>query len=235
MKPINIFDYEALARERLQPAIWDYYQGGSDDEVTLRESRAVFERIRLRPRVLVDVSVIDMQTTILGVAAPMPVMVAPTAAHMLAHPEGECATARGAGQAGAFMIASTSATCTPEQIASEASGPLWFQLYTYRDLNVSAALVRRAEAAGYRAIVLTVDTPRLGSRERDLRNQFLIGKQVTMVNLPAVKEVALSSAARHTVDTWETVDWLRSVTSLPIVLKGILTAEDALLAAERGI
>lgn len=236
MKPINVFDYELLAQKVLRPAVWDYYQGGSDDEVTLREGRAAFERIKLRPRVLIDVSAIDMRTTVLGTAIKMPLLIAPTAAHRLAHPEGEGATARGASQAGVLMVVSTSATCTPEQVAAEAHEPLWFQLYTISDRSETVALVQRAEAAGYRALVFTVDTPCLGTRERDVRNSFLIGQETKLVNYPPSEEMIISSEARHTTgDTWATVDWLRSLTTMPIVLKGILTAEDALLAVEHGV
>ena len=235
MGPINLLDYESLARERLQPEIWDYYQGGSDDEVTIQANRAAFARLLLRPRVLVDVSHIDMHTTVLGTPITMPVLVAPTASHKLAHPDGECATARGTGDAGTVMTVSTSATCRVEEVAEATSGPLWFQLYTHHSLETSAQLVRRVEAAGYRAIVLTVDSPYLGRRERDLRNQFRLSHYISMPNFGNENAVA-SSLSRHMTDnTWETLDWLRSITSLPILLKGILTAEDALLAAERGV
>jgi 4-hydroxymandelate oxidase len=233
--PINLLDYEALARERLQPEIWDYYQGGSDDEVTIQANRAAFARLLLRPRVLVDVSHIDMRTTVLGTPISMPILVAPTASHKLAHPEGECATARGTGDAGTVMIVSTSATCSVEEVVETATSPLWFQLYTHHSLETSAQLVQRVEAAGYRAIVLTVDSPYLGRRERDIRNQFRLSDYVSMANFANANAVA-SSRSRHMADnTWETLDWLRSITSLPILLKGILTAEDALLAVEGGV
>src|SRR5437867_8275455 len=143
----------------MDPAHWDYIQGGSDDEVTLRSNRASLERIRLRPRVLVDVSanVFDTRTSVLGTPVSMPLMVAPTAMHCLAHPEGECATAQAAGAARTLMIASTDATRPLEEIAQAASSPLWFQLYIYGSLEIAGGLVRRAEAAGYQALVLTVD------------------------------------------------------------------------------
>jgi 4-hydroxymandelate oxidase len=233
--PINLHDYEKLAHERLQSEIWDYYQGGSDDEVTIQANRAAFARLLLRPRMLVDVSRIEMRTTVLGTPVSMPILVAPTASHKLAHPEGECATARGAGKAGTVMIVSTSATCSAAEVAQAATGPLWFQLYTHHSLETSGQLVQRVEAAGYRAIVLTADSPYLGRRERDLRNQFRLSQHLSMPNFGDESATA-SSRSRHMADnTWETLDWLRSVTSLPILLKGILTAEDALLAVERGI
>src|SRR5438874_1543100 len=172
MEPINLNDYEILAQTRIDPAAWDFYQGGSDDEVTLRANRAAFERIRLRPRMLVDVSICNTRTTVLGTTVSMPILVAPTAMHRLAHPEGECATARAAGLADTLMIASTSASSSLEEIAQAASGPLWFQLYVFRGIKTTEQLVRRAEAAGYSAIVLTVDFPRSGNREKDIHNDF---------------------------------------------------------------
>src|SRR5947209_12368166 len=151
MEPINLNDYEILAQTRMDPTAWDFYQGGSDDEVTLRANRSAFERIRLRPRMLVDVSVCDTRTTVLGTPVSMPILIAPTAFHCLAHLEGECETAQGAGSAGTLMVASTSSTRSLEEIAREASGPLWFQLY-FHDRDSARKLVRRAETSGYRAL-----------------------------------------------------------------------------------
>jgi 4-hydroxymandelate oxidase len=168
----------------------------------------------------------------------MPILVAPTASHGLLHPDGECATARAVGASGTLMVASTSATRTVSEIASAATGPLWFQLYPHRSLEVTAQLLQRAEAAGYRAIALTADTPMLGRRERDLHNAFEIADYVTFTNYHeanSAEEIDDSRAARHRFDTWETVDWLRTQTSLPILLKGILTAEDALIALEHNV
>ena len=232
MEPLNVFEYAKLAQERMEPAYWEYYYGGSDDEVTLRASRAAYERIRLRPRVLVDVSNCDTRTNVLGTPVGMPILVAPMALHCLAHPEGECATAQGAGMAGTLMIASTTATRNIEEIAEAATGPLWFQLYIYPSLEVAAKLVRRAEAAGYRAIVLTVDLPRLGRREKDIRNNVTIPPSPYYeANFVDVEK----EGQRWVPLTWESLSWLRSITSLPILLKGILTAEDAVLAVEHGV
>jgi len=234
MDPVNVFEYEALAQTRMDPACWDFYQGGSDDEVTLRANRTAFERIRLRPRVLVDVSAstLDMRTIVLGTAVSMPILIAPTALHCMAHPEGECATAQAAGKAGTLMVASTVSTRTLEEIAKAASGPLWFQLYIYPSLQVAERLVRRAEAAGYRAIVLTVDLPYVGNRERDKRHNVTIPPAPFRdANFEGVEKVGLELVML----TWESLSWLRSITSLPILLKGILTAEDALLALEHGV
>ncbi|HEX6544082.1 MAG TPA: alpha-hydroxy acid oxidase [Ktedonobacterales bacterium] len=236
MRPINVFEYEALARERLHPAVWDYYSGGAHDEVTLCENRAAFERIRLRPRVLADVSQISMETTLLGTPVPVPIGIAPTAMHGVACEEGECATAQAAGALGALMIASTESTQTMEEIARTASGPLWFQLYFSSVTRGHAErLVRRAEDAGYRAIVLTVDSPRWGQKERHARSEATFdwpqpGNFVLDPLPPVVDEYAGGGAAI----TWADVEWVRSITSLPLLLKGILTAEDALLSVEHG-
>jgi isopentenyl diphosphate isomerase/L-lactate dehydrogenase-like FMN-dependent dehydrogenase len=234
LEPLNLFEYEALASKRVEPAIWDYYQGGSEDEVTLKSNRTSFERIRLRPRVLVDVTTIDMHTTVQGIPISMPIIVAPTAFHRLVHIDGECATARAASNADTVMIASTFSTCSLEEIARATCGPLWFQLYVYRDLHLSQALVQRAEALGYRAIVLTVDTPRLGRRERDIRNAFTLPASVRVANF-ARDLISDDYIPEPDVVTWDTVKWLRSITSLPILLKGILTADDAILACEHGV
>lgn len=234
MDPINVFEYEAIAQSKMEPAYWDYIQGGSDDEVTLRASRTAFEHMRLRPRVLVDVSASarDMRTSVFGTPISMPIMVAPTALHCLAHPEGECATAQAAGRANTLMIVSTTATRSLEEIAQVASGPLWFQLYVYPSLEIAEKLVRRAESAGYRAIVLTVDLPTLGNREKDRRNNVTIPP-------PPFREANFIDVDKEGQEwvslTWESLSWLRSITSLPILLKGILTAEDALQAIEHGM
>src|SRR5260221_8444852 len=206
------------------PAFWDFYQGGSDDEVTLRANRAAFEHIRLRPRVLVDVSTLDTRTSLLGTPVSMPILVAPTALHCLAHPEGECATAQGAGMANTLMVASTTATRSIEEIARAANGPLWFQLYVYPSLQVAEKLVHRAEAAGYRAIVLTVDLPYLGNREKDRRNNVTIPPEPFYeANFVDVEEKGQPWVPL----TWESLSWLGSITSLPVLVKGVLSADVA--------
>lgn len=229
MGPINLFDYERLAQPRIEPAAWDYYRSGSDDEVTLRANRAAFERIRLRPRVLVDVSRCDMRTTVLGTPVSMPILIAPTAFHGLAHPEGECATARGAGRAETLMVASTSSTRSLEEIAQAARGPLWFQLYIH-DRRSTEELVGRAADAGYRALVVTVDSPRWGYKEAAIRSGFRLPPHLKKGNFAGGDPADVDATL-----TWESLDWLRARTHLPIVLKGVLTGEDAALAMEHGV
>ncbi len=226
MEPINVFDYETLAQAHMEPSAWDYYQSGSDDEVTLRANRTAFERIRLRPRMLVDTRTCHMGTTVLGTPVSIPILIAPTAFHCLAHPLGECATALAAARADTLMVVSTSSTRSLEDIASEGGGPLWFQLY-FHDRKSAEELIHRAEAAGYRALVLTADAPRWGHKERAIRSGFRIPSKANFSGQgPAEIEPSL---------TWESLVWLRSVTQLPIILKGILTAEDAMLAVEHGV
>lgn len=229
MSLVNVFAYEALAQERMEPSAWSFYQSGSDDEVTLRGNRAAFEQIRLRPRMLVDVETCEMGTTVLGTPVSMPILVAPTGYHRLAHPEGECATAQGAGRAETLMVASSSATRSLEEIAEAASSPLWFQLYVY-DRPIAENLVQRATRAGYRALVITVDAPRWGRKERAIKSGYELPAHMPRANYDVnalTKDVASV--------TWDDLAWLRSLTSLPILLKGILTAEDALLALEHGM
>jgi isopentenyl diphosphate isomerase/L-lactate dehydrogenase-like FMN-dependent dehydrogenase len=233
MEPLNVFEYEVLAQERMDPASWDFYASGSDDEITLRANQDDFARICLRPRVLVNTDHCDTSTSLLRTSVPMPILVAPTSLHCLAHPEGECATAQGAGAAGALMVVSTDATRPLEEIAQAASGPLWFQLYIYgSSLAIAGGLVRRAERAGYQAIVLTVDFPVMGNRERSKRHA------VPMPPPPLV-EANFAGLPPQDLDpfplTWDIIDWLHVESGLPILVKGILTAEDALLALERGV
>src|SRR5260370_30625485 len=189
---------------------------------------------------LVDVSTCDLQTSVLGTSVSMPILVAPTAAHGLAHPDAECATARAVQQAGTLMVVSTQSTRSLEEIAQAGLGPRWFQLYI-DSYHQAESLIRRAEAAGYGALVLTVDTPGRGRRECDLRNQLSRHLQahapsVASGNVSPLMENSSNGEETSITDalTWEVLPWLRSITKLPILLKGILTAEDARLSLEYG-
>ncbi|MDE3155624.1 MAG: alpha-hydroxy-acid oxidizing protein [Acidobacteriota bacterium] len=240
-------EYEAIARTRMEASAYDYYAGAAGDERTLAENRRGFDRLLLRPRVLVDVSRVDTATTLLGESLALPILLAPTAFNRLAHPDGECAVVRAAGRAGTLLVASTIASCSVEEIAAAATGPLWFQLYVYKDRELTKALVARAEAAGCRALVLTVDTPRLGRRERDVRNGFVLPPHAAIRNFADVgraTEAGWTSGSSffdyvfRLFDAslgWEAIDWLQSITRLPVLLKGILTPEDARLAADAGV
>lgn len=243
---VNLLELEALAEQRLPRAAFDYYAGGAEDEVTLRENRAAFAQIALRPRMLVDVSAIDTSTTVLGQPVAAPILVAPTAMHRLGHPEGELATVRGAGAAETLMVVSTLATTSLEDVAAAASGPRWFQLYAVKDREITRALVERARAAGYTALCVTVDAPHSGRRERDVRNRFALPPGVELANFsgPEMRMMpqqgsgsALTTYVMKLMDvilTWDDIAWLQSFAGMPILLKGILTAEDARLAVEHG-
>jgi 4-hydroxymandelate oxidase len=237
---VSVHDFEAPARERLHQAAWAYYAGGSWDEHTLRANATAWDHFHLRPRVLVDASGVTVETTILGRPASMPIGVAPAALHGLAHPDGELATARAAAGAGAINVVSTVASRSIEEIAAAAPhARRWFQLYVQRDWSVTRGLVERAAAAGYEALVLTVDAPVLGYRDEILRITFDPGEDA-YANLPKRDAWRHGGELDEILDmrgvhlTWDTLDEIRSWAPLPLVLKGILTAEDARLAVERG-
>jgi 4-hydroxymandelate oxidase len=231
-KPLNVFDYEHMARQLLQPATWDYISAGADDEVTLARNRSSFEKIVIRPNLLVDVSRVDTSTTVLGHSISAPILIAPTGQHAFVSPEAEIATATAASAANTILIASTSSSRPIEEIATAATCPVWFQLYLFRDRDRSEAMIRRAESTGCRAIVLTVDSPRWGRKERSLRTEDdLPWRNGNLMALPPSKGEYPDGAPA----TWADVEWLRRLTNLPIVLKGILTAEDAVLAANHGV
>jgi 4-hydroxymandelate oxidase len=228
--PLNLADYGALARELLDRATWDYYAGGSGDEVTLRANSAAFERLRLRPRVTVDEGPVSTAATALGAPIELPVLVAPTAYHGLVHPEAECATAIGAGDAGTIMVVSINSNRTLEDVAAAASRPLWLQLYLTGDRAADEEIVRRAEDAGFTALVLTVDRPVYGARERDVRNDFRLPDHLRAANFGGTRDLRAKSWT-----SWAALDWLLEATKLPVAVKGILTGEDALIAVDRGV
>jgi isopentenyl diphosphate isomerase/L-lactate dehydrogenase-like FMN-dependent dehydrogenase len=240
--PLNVSDYERLAAERLEPGMLGYIDGGADDELTLRENVAAFARVRLRPRVLVDVSAATTAAKVLGEELSMPLLIAPTAFQRLVHPDGEQATARAAAKAGTVMCVSTLATATPAEVADAApEGARWFQLYCYRDRGLTRALVEQAVEAGYRALVLTVDAPgTLGRRERDLRSRFELPAEVRVpsyaeaVGRPAGATPAEIIALMDATLTWRDLEELQGMSDLPLLVKGVLTEEDARLVCEHG-
>ncbi|MFI9235853.1 alpha-hydroxy acid oxidase [Streptomyces sp. NPDC053079] len=248
MQPLRVQDYESLAHTRLPRAAWDFIAGGSGDEITLRENTAALKRLRLRPNVLTGTGTPDTTTTVLGTTLATPIAVAPVAYHTLAHPEGEIATARAAADTGALTILSTFSGHSLEATAQAANGPLWLQLYCFRDRHLTQMLVHRAQQAGYTALVLTVDTPVLGRRYRDARNAFALPPGIHPGNFTPDTHTGLrqaspghSAIAQHTTDTlepalaWSDIAWLRRITDLPIVLKGVLAPADAARAATEGI
>ena len=224
---INVADYVDAAREKVAPEVWCYFEGGAMDEVTLRANVAAYGRWRLRPRMLVDVSEISPATTLLGTPVSMPLGVAPFAMQRLLVRDGECATARAAAAADVLMVVSTLTTSSHAEIAAAAAGLRWLQLYVLRDRQRTLDHIAEAREAGYSAVVLTVDLPYVGRRERDLRLGF--------PNPPPDLELPYA----HLFDTtpaltWRDLEWIRSETQLPLAVKGILTREDALLAVEHG-
>jgi 4-hydroxymandelate oxidase len=243
---LNLHELEELARARLPKLAWDYYAAGADDERCVRRNVEAFERLTLHYRVLVDVARRELATTVLGQRIALPIVVAPTAFHRLAHTEGELASVAGAGDAGTAFVLSTLSNTRVEDVVAASTGPVWFQLYVYKDRAATEALVRRVEAAGCQALVLTVDAPLLGRRERDVRNRFALPPGLGVENLHAAGyahvpeasgESGLAAYFADLLDpalTWDAVGWLRSITKLPIVVKGIVRADDARRAIEHG-
>jgi 4-hydroxymandelate oxidase len=232
---INLGDYERAAAERLPPGALAYYSGGANDERTLADNRAAFERRRLIPRVLRDVSTVDLTVEILGRRWPTPIWIAPTAFHRLGHPDGELATARAAAARGVTFVLSTSSSTDLVEVAA-IGGPRWFQVYLLADPGARRAHVERAVAAGYEALVLTVDLPRVGRRERDIRVGFRIPEGVEVPNIAVAAGVAPEDGLTVPFAqrlTWEDVEWLAGF-GLPVVVKGILHPDDAELALDHG-
>lgn len=247
MEPLRVDDYAELAQSKLPVDVWGYVQGGSGVEWTIAENRAAFDRVVVRPRVLVDVKQCDPATVLLGRPIPTPIGVAPMAYHRLVHPDGELATAVAAAEVGGPFVVSIFASHTLADIAKDATGPLWLQLYWLRRRDALVELIRRAESTGFGALVLTVDAPQVARRLRDVRNAFAVPDRIRAVNLdlPVMASSHTSSAGSSAIErhsreefdstvTWSDLAWLRERTILPLVLKGILTAEDARLAVDHG-
>jgi 4-hydroxymandelate oxidase len=239
----SVSDFEAIARDRMEHMAWEYISGGAADEITLRWNREAYDRIRLMPRVLHDVSSVGTSVKVLGFDLPFPVILAPTALHKLAHADGEVATARGAEKAGTLMVLSTMSSTELEDVAKATAGPLWFQLYVQSDRGFTEHLVQRAEAAGFRALVVTVDTPTEGARNRQERVHFRFPPGIEPVNLRGVPKLKSAPTTEHSAFagilpnklTWKDIEWLQRLTKLPVLLKGILNPEDADIAARAGV
>lgn len=224
---INLADYVEAARAKVDPTIWCYFEGGAGDEVTLRANHAAYASWQLRPRMLIDVSEVTTAATLLGTEVSMPLGIAPYAMQRLLDAEGEVASARAAAGAGALFCVSTLTTSSHGEIAAAGPGPRWFQLYVLKDRQQTLEHMHEAREAGYSALVLTVDLPYLGRRERDLRLGF--------ENPPPGLELPYGELFDTTPSlTWRDLEWIRDEVPLPLVLKGILTREDATLAVEHG-
>jgi isopentenyl diphosphate isomerase/L-lactate dehydrogenase-like FMN-dependent dehydrogenase len=232
---VNVADVEAAAAAVLDAGTLGYYAGGAGDERTLRDNVAAFARRRLLPRVLVDVTEVTTAATVLGTPVALPVLVAPTALQRLAHPGGEAAMARAAAAAGTVFTLSTLATTRPRDVVTD--GPRWLQLYVLKDPGMTRALLDEALDAGFSAVVLTVDAPRAGRRERDLRTGFRVPPGVEM---PAIADLCHAPTPQEffaLVDeslTWRSLEELVASLPVPVVVKGIQAPADAVLAAEHG-
>ncbi|MDQ7744052.1 alpha-hydroxy acid oxidase [Hydrogenophaga pseudoflava] len=243
-EPVTLADHERLAQARIDPGAWAYLFGGAADEITLRDNSAAWQRLQLRPRVLRPLAGGHTRRTLLGRELAHPLLVAPMAYQRLAHPQGERASALAAAVLGLGYVLSTQASVPLEEVAhlahrEAARGPLWFQLYLQPDRALTRSLVDRAEAAGYEALVLTVDAPVQGSRDQERRTGFQLPPGVAAVHLPggiapAAGGAGLCAGLAEYSPTWEDLAWLRSVTRLPILLKGITHPDDARLAVDHG-
>uniref|UniRef100_A0A1B6ES54 (S)-2-hydroxy-acid oxidase n=1 Tax=Cuerna arida TaxID=1464854 RepID=A0A1B6ES54_9HEMI len=245
----NVSDYEEYALSVLPKSTADYYKSGAENEYSLNLNRQAFQRLRLRPRMLVDVSQLSCNTKVFGEEVAIPIGIAPTAMQKMAHPCGECANAKAAGAMGTIFTLSTISTSSIEEVAEAAPDTIkWFQLYIYKDREVTKTLVQRAERNGFKALVLTVDAPIFGIRYSDERNRFSLPPHLRLANFTDDKatkvtetrddQSSLNAYVYSLLDqklTWKDIKWLKSITRLPIVLKGILTAEDATIAADLGV
>jgi 4-hydroxymandelate oxidase len=238
-EPICLADFEPLAKAKMSAMGWEYITAGAGDELTVRWNKEAYQRIRLRPHVLVDVSKLDTRVTLFGQEHAFPILLAPTAAQKLTHAEGELATARGAGAAGTTMVLSSFSNTSLEDVAAVAKSPLWFQLYAQTDHGFTRELVQRAEAGGYRALCLTVDTPISGARNREKRADVKLGP------LPNLKgffnggglrtgSLEILSPVLDAALSWKDVEWLLSFAKIPLLLKGVLNPDDADRAVKAG-
>lgn len=241
-EPVNIFEYEELARERIEKGHYDFIAGGATDEITIRRTRAVLDSIMLRPRMMVDVSQRDLTTTVLGQEISLPVMLDPAGNHSAAHPEAEIASVRAAGTARTLMILSSHASRTLEEVAGAASGPLWFQQYFFKDRGLTLEMAARAEEAGYSAICMTLDAKIKPKRERNIRNDYVgpVSPNYAQLDLSThtwkfgADAPAGPSDIRDQATVWSDLDWFASNIRLPVVVKGIMAGEDGRLSAEHG-
>lgn len=241
--PINLFEFEALAKERLPKEEYDYIAGGATDEISVERNRRAFESIALRPRVLRDVSHPDLSTTVLGNKVSLPVLLAPSGHHTRAHPEGETASFRAAAACGTIMAVSANSSIAFEELAKTATGDLWLQLYPFRDREMTRSWLNRAKEAGYKALCITLDSQWPPKRERNIRNDY---KRIRSVNFAGAGPEGTPKAGPgggavqtrgggDPAATWKDLEWIKSQTDLPIVAKGIMTGEDVEQCAEIGV
>ena len=240
--PVNLFEFEAIAKERLPKSEYDYIAGGATDEISVQRNRRAYESWAFRPRVLRDVSALDLSTTVLGTKVNLPVLLAPAGGHKRAHPEGELASYRAAAACGTIMGVSANASTDFEELAKTAPGHLWLQLYPFRDRELTKSWLSRAKGAGYEAICVTLDSQWPPKRERNIRNNY---RRTRGVNYPKndTGEAPKPGPSRRTkpagegsdpAATWKDLEWIKAQTNLPVIAKGIMTGEDVELCAEVG-
>jgi 4-hydroxymandelate oxidase len=232
---VCLADYEAAANRKLPRSTQDFVAGGAADEITIRWNREAYDRIALKPRVLVDVNHVDTRVKLLGLDLPHPILLAPGAYQKLLYKQGETATARGAGRAEAVFVVSSNATVSIEEIARVATAPLWLQLYAQSDPGRNSEIIERAQAAGCRALVVTVDTPVIGPRNREQRGGFKLPKHMNLPMNPQNQKERKQGSHKRVSLTWKEIEAFRALAKIPVVLKGILHPDDADEAAKRGM
>jgi 4-hydroxymandelate oxidase len=241
---LTLADYEPLAKRRMSHMAYEYVVGGGGDEITLRENHLAFDRIRLQPRILHDVSSLDLRLTLFGQPLEHPILLAPTAYHRIVHPEGELGTVQGAVAARTTLVASSFATTSIEDMGAAAKGgSLWFQLYVNRDRGFTRDLVQRAESAGCRALCVTVDSPTTAFRYREARVRFALPPGIERSNLKSLAaspvhrttEGSIYNAVLDPTLTWQDIEWLRGLSRLPVLIKGVLNPDDAAKGADAGV
>jgi isopentenyl diphosphate isomerase/L-lactate dehydrogenase-like FMN-dependent dehydrogenase len=236
-EPINLFEFETAAKEILPKAEYDYIAGGATDEISVDRNRQAYASWALRPRVLRDVSALDLSTTVLGTKIKLPVLIAPCGGHKRAHPEGELATYRAAAACGTVLAVSANSNTSFEDLANSAQGHLWVQMYPFRDQEMTKNWLKRAKDNGYKAVVVTLDSQWPPKRERNIRNHYL---RTRGVNYPesggaeTPRPAGRSGEGSDPAATWKDLEWIKSTAELPVVAKGIMTGEDVELCVEVG-
>jgi 4-hydroxymandelate oxidase len=239
-EPINLFEFESVAKERLPKEEYDYIAGGATDEISVERNRRAYESWALRPRVLRDVSALDLSTTVLGTQVSLPVLIAPCGGHNKAHPDGEFATYRAATACGTILAVSANASRSFEELADAAAGHLWVQLYPFRDRELTKDWLKRARDAGYEAVCVTLDSQWPPKRERNIRNNYRRTRGINYYPKPgaasanAPRPAGRASEGSDPAATWKDLEWIKSATDLPVVAKGIMTGEDVELCAKAG-
>lgn len=235
-EPVNLFEFEEIARERLPKEEYDYIAGGATDEISVERNRRAYVSWAFRPRVLRDVSTLDLSTTVLGIKVNLPVLIAPCGGHKRAHPEGELATYRAAAACGTILAVSANSNTSFEDLAKAANGHLWVQMYPFRDREMTKDWLQRARENGYEAVIVTLDSQWPPKRERNIRNNYLRtrGANYPKAGAETPRPAGRAGEGSDPAATWEDLQWIKAASALPIVAKGVMTAEDVALCAQAG-